>query len=86
MGWIKEPIPDFDELSGLTTAVRGDEPLDGAIIGSLHLRREDTARQFAMPPVILDALAAYTLAAARLIGASTVHLVFLHVTFSHAAS
>jgi hypothetical protein len=83
MGWGKRPTSNFRELFGLTTTVGGNEPLNGAVIGSLYLCREDATRQFTISPVILEAFAADTLTTAGLIGASTVCLVVLHFTFSH---
>jgi hypothetical protein len=86
MGWIKGLATKFDKLSELTTTVDGDEPLDGPVKGSLHLWREDTSRQFAMIPVILDALTADALTAARLPRAGAVRFVLFHFALSHTTS
>jgi hypothetical protein len=51
----------------LTAAL--DESLYRSVIGSLHLVREKAGGKFLHSPVILDALTADALAAARLVGA-----------------
>jgi hypothetical protein len=51
--------------------MQGAKPLDGAIEGPLHLRREETGRQLTGPAVIGDALATESFFVARLIGAIT---------------
>jgi len=53
----------------LAPAVDADEMGDGAVVGALRLRREDAAWQLAHPPVVADALAAFALSRAGLVGA-----------------
>jgi hypothetical protein len=58
--------------------VTADKSGDRTIIGAFHLRREKTAGQLVVLPVIGEAFTAKPFAAARLIGASAFRLVRLH--------
>ena len=73
----------MEQLAMTRLFVDADETGDAAVVGSLHLGREQAAGQLAKSFVVHDALAAQPLAAARLVGASAFGQVFLLVTFFH---
>jgi hypothetical protein len=58
-----------------------DKPGDGAVVGLLYLWRKYTGRKLIRLQVIRDALAAFALSGARLIGAGTFCLIGIHLTF-----
>jgi len=67
------PSPPF--LIGL------NKTFNRAVPGLLHIIGEKTGRELSHPPVILNAVAADTLPAARFIGAVAVRLIFFNLTF-----
>jgi hypothetical protein len=60
-----------------------DEPSERAIISPFYIIREKTGREFFHAPVILDAFAADSLSAARLIGAVAFFHIFFNIAFFH---
>ena len=54
-----------------------------AVIGALNLRRKETAGQFIVTQMILDALTALALARAGLIGAGAGLHILLEITFHY---
>jgi hypothetical protein len=57
------------------------EPLDGAIVGLLHVFRKEASRKFTHAPVITDALTALPLPAAGLISTRVELKIILNITF-----
>jgi hypothetical protein len=60
-----------------------DESSERAVISPFYIIREKTGREFFHAPVILNAFAADSLAAARLIGAVAFFHIFFNITFFH---
>jgi hypothetical protein len=56
-----------------------NEPADGSVVGFFHGGREITGREFAVFAVVLDALAAQSLAGAGIIGTRAAFQVFFQV-------
>ena len=58
-----------------------NKTFDRSVPGLLYIIREKTGRKLSHPPMILNAVAADTLPAARFIGAVAARLVFFNLTF-----
>jgi len=78
---IRDPLPPpASLLIGL------DKPLDGTIVGPLHIVREKARGQFTQPPMIGKALTANALPAARFVGTVATCLILLNAALSHMQS
>jgi len=77
---IRDPLPPASLLIGL------DKPLDGAIVGPLHIPREKACRQFTRLPMIGKALTANALPAAWFVGTVAACLILLNAALSHMQS
>jgi hypothetical protein len=64
----------------LSLAVNANKMGDGAIIRALCLGRKETAWQFPHPPVVANAITAFTLSRARLVGARAFCSILVDVT------
>jgi len=73
--WLSPPLSSF--LIGF------DEPLDGTIIGFLHIVGKDAGRKLSHPQMVVKTFAAGSLFAARFIAAVASCQIFLNAAFFH---
>jgi len=84
LGFTPVPIVKFFLSSGLFAGVALYEGRNRAVEGPLHFGRKKAARKLSHAGMVFYALAAYALSRARIVGASALLPVLLHLALLHA--